>query len=768
MVAVFRKPEFNVASFIRDAMTRGPDGVARLAQLLEDCTTAVEEELRREIASCHQELLQSAGSVDDLDGQLGGVRAVVDALKQSISVVKNDLVAPFHCVKQRALLLARMQQVNVLVRKLLRFLFDVRKLRSQMESPAKDYSKAAHTLFELEQVLQESGLERVEVLRVEVNWIRETSGRVRRQAEEDLRTGTRQGNQISLSTSLQVFFNLHCLWPQLRGVLGELLEELHKLQLSAGANFHHSLDIYLQLLAAHVQRVHLLDELVKAKTDPLSHLSFAVGLAKEGVESLTNYFWVEAAKAFANKVAKASQDKQARRALLVDFPKVLRTINDTIEKINLSARGRGQILRVVEQEQLYSGVQQLRDDFLAESIKRVTEPVEMMLPDKLFESVSASGQILGGNTSAGGFTGKDAGAANDDSVSDELPTSHDLRRYVQLLSAELERVECSPDLLLKESVRNVRTSVLLFATRLEQLVDSSCLEFRCFFDEGALRLRSPLPMPAAGHARNVRLFGLANQTTNLLKESLPPRFQSAVFTQQVQSTLRQTQEAIISPTILGLRRAVRATATRMCEGVEEDERTEDGARGLLVVGQACTHTSKYFFSLFGAGQLQSYMKDICLFVLRSFLSSAVLVRPREDVKRATLVQDMQTIETTLSALDSDFQANIRHEASVFKEFRKLLFTSAQGKAELDELTNVIPLPLLLAHFVGQLPPEVPDLPKFRGVGADEYLESTLLPLWDEQPDVVAAFKAEVAALVTKHASGSTSAIAVFLAERAGS
>jgi len=768
MVAVFRKPEFNVATFIRDAMTRGPDGVARLAQLLEDCTTTVEDELRREIVSCHQELLQSAGSVDDVDGQLVGVRAVVDALKQSISVVKNDLVAPFHCVKQRAYLLERMQQVNVLIRKLLRFLFDVRKLRSQMDAPAKDYSKAAHTLYELEQVLQESGLERVEVLRSEVMWICETSGRVRRQAEEDLRTGIQQGNQISLSTSLQVFFNLHCLWTQLRRALGELLEELFQLQLISGATFHHSLDVYLQLLGAHVQRVHLLDELVKAKTDPLTHQSFSVGLIKEGVESLTNYFWVEAAKAFASKVAKASQEKQARRALLAEFPKILRTITDTIEKINLSARGRGQILRVAEQEQLYAGVQQLRDDFLAESIRRVTEPVEMMLPDKLLETIAATGQSMGSNTFSGGFAGKDAGVPNDDTVSDELPTSHDLRRYVQLLTAEVERVECSPDLLLKEGLRNVRTSVLLFANRLEQLVDSSCLELRCFDDEEALRVRSPLPMPAAGHARNVRLFGLANQTTTLLKESLPARFQSAIFTQQVQSTLRQTQSAIISPTILGLRRSIRATARRMCEGAEEGERTEDGARGLLVVSQVCVHTSKYFFSLFAAGQLQSYIKDLCIFVIRSFLSSAVLLRPREDVKRAALVQDMQTVETTLSGLDSDFQANIRHEASVFKEFRKLLFTSAQGKAELDELTNVIPLPLLLAHFVGQLPPEVPDLPKFRGVEEDAYLESTLLPLWDEQPELVAAFKSEVAALVAKHASGSVSDIAAFLMERAGS
>merc|ERR1711981_1044854 len=95
---------------------------------------------------------------------------------------------------------------------------------------------------------------------------------------------------------------------------------------------------------------------------------------------------------------------------------------------------------------------------------------------------------------------------------DDLPTSHDLRRYVQLLVAELERNECCPDLLLKEAVRNVRSSVLLFATRLEQIIDSSCTEVKLFEDATSLRLRAVMPMPVPGHARNARIFGIAHHT----------------------------------------------------------------------------------------------------------------------------------------------------------------------------------------------------------------------------------------------------------------
>ena len=92
--------------------------------------------------------------------------------------------------------------------------------------------------------------------------------------------------------------------------------------------------------------------------------------------------------------------------------------------------------------------------FEGEAIKRITEPVEIMLPDKLLSSLSASGERLSGEAAA----------------TDELPTMHDLRRYVQLIVTEVERVEACPELLLKDIIRSVRSSVLFFATRLEQVV----------------------------------------------------------------------------------------------------------------------------------------------------------------------------------------------------------------------------------------------------------------------------------------------------------
>ena len=306
----------------------------------------------------------------------------------------------------------------------------------------------------------------------------------------------------------------------------------------------------------------------------------------------------------------------------------------------------------------------LLEMFGGEAIKRITEPVEIMLPDKLLSSLSASGERLSGEAAA----------------TDELPTMHDLRRYVQLIVTEVERVEPCPELLLKDIIRSVRSSVLFFATRLEQVVDSSN-EIQCLRSESGtgqrLSLCSPLPMPTAGHARNARLFGIAHHTMTALKELLPQRFHQAVVTEQVTSTLKQTQAAVVVPIFGSLQNSLlKACGT----GTFEE---------LTAVCQACGHLNRYYFSLFGQGQLQSHLKDFSVFAVRCFLSAASLVKPCGSEERNILVKGIEMLENMLSTLEPDFQSRIRYEASVLNEFKKLLL-APEGGPGLEKRHTALP------------------------------------------------------------------------------
>jgi len=629
--------------------------------------------------------------------------------------------------------------VNVLVRKLSRFLFDARKLRAQMEAEdsKKEYSKAAHTLHELESVLQESKLESIDALRLEVIWIRETGIRVRRQADEDLRNGLRQNNQLALSGALQTFFNLQCLWPQLEKVLVEFHDEFAQGALPTGPSFQQALEINLQLLMAHTHRIFTLDELIRTKTDPVTHRSFSDVLEAEGVESLMSYFWAKATATLRVKIAKVAQDRAARRTVLADLPRVLQAFSEAMDRAALTGRSQS-FLSTTDRDALFAVVGDLRDEFLAESIRRVTDPVEMMLPNKLLASVSASG----------GERCSPPGSAGEGSIASELPTLHDLRRYAQLLAAELERCESCPELLLREAVRSVRSSILFFATRLEQLVDSSSLGVCCFENEISLQLRSPLPTPTAGHARNAQLFGLAHHMQVVLKEVMPARFQTVVVTQQVQSTLQQIQATIIQPLLGVIRRAVLASLARMETDLQGDR--DDASGSLIATKTVNAHLARYYFSSFGAGQLLPYLKGVSIFIVRAFLSAASIVKPCSGPARAALAQDMSTIESILSTLIDDFQSCIRHEAGLLRDFKQMLFLPSLETVDFESLTNTIPLHLLLTYLVHQLPSHVPTLPVFCNMATQSYLENVLLQLWDEKLEATAAFKTKLAELSDKY------------------
>jgi len=73
----------------------------------------------------------------------------------------------------------------------------------------------------------------------------------------------------------------------------------------------------------------------------------------------------------------------------------------------------------------------------------------------------------------------------------------------------------------------------------------------------------------------------------------------------------------------------------------------------------------------------------------------------------------------------------------------VLGTSA-GSLNLEELTNVIPLHLLLTYLVHQIEvPQIPNLPDFLRRSKSEYLESEAVPLWEEKPKAMENLKANV-------------------------
>ena len=83
--------------------------------------------------ACTPQLLASVAGVDSLEHDLKAVRGASHDLRQDINRIRQDTLLPFRELQKRVLLLGRCQQANVLTKRVLRFLFDAKKLRNQVE-----------------------------------------------------------------------------------------------------------------------------------------------------------------------------------------------------------------------------------------------------------------------------------------------------------------------------------------------------------------------------------------------------------------------------------------------------------------------------------------------------------------------------------------------------------------------------------------------------------------------------------------------------------
>jgi len=156
-------------------------------------------------------LLTNLDRAAELEDSLAPVFAGASALKASTDKLRSELLVPYAQLKEKALHLENIQGAAELLRRVLRHLFLTKKLKTQLSGGVRELSKAAQTVYELQECHAGGGLEGVRVVESEMAWIKDTTGMIIGQAERLLLHGVETLNQADIGSALQVFFNLHLL-----------------------------------------------------------------------------------------------------------------------------------------------------------------------------------------------------------------------------------------------------------------------------------------------------------------------------------------------------------------------------------------------------------------------------------------------------------------------------------------------------------------------------------------------------------------------------
>ena len=172
-------------------------------------------------------LLTNLDRAAELEASLAPVFAGASALKASTDKLRSELLVPYGQLQEKALHLENIQGAAELLRRVLRHLFLTKKLKTQLSGGVRELSKAAQTLYELQECHAGGGLQGVRVVEAELPWIKDTTGMIMGQAERLLLHGVETLNQADLGSALQVFFNLHLLGDKVKLAMQSVMRTAH-------------------------------------------------------------------------------------------------------------------------------------------------------------------------------------------------------------------------------------------------------------------------------------------------------------------------------------------------------------------------------------------------------------------------------------------------------------------------------------------------------------------------------------------------------------
>eukprot|EP00940_MAST-03C_sp_MAST-3C-sp2_P000382 g382.t1 len=234
---VFLHPDFDADVFSADILEKQNEQINSTlheTSTVELCVTSLNSHLKRIDDSITNLVEQNQGPmmermsrVGDLKRRLETVMSGARNLRLSMERIRSDVMVPFDQIKQRVVQLRRMQSASNLLRHIMRLLFVVGKLRSQMSnlevvaaqkvpssssSPGsieiRELISAAQSLRDVDLIMRIGDLDGIDVVAAEIKWVKQARERIRLTAERLLREGMRTLNQAVVGSALQVFFTL--------------------------------------------------------------------------------------------------------------------------------------------------------------------------------------------------------------------------------------------------------------------------------------------------------------------------------------------------------------------------------------------------------------------------------------------------------------------------------------------------------------------------------------------------------------------------------
>ncbi|TPX48251.1 hypothetical protein SeMB42_g00684 [Synchytrium endobioticum] len=725
--APFTLPDFDPSDFasrVLKAPTGSPYHGMDVSSALSKLTFSIDfldKHLREQISTHYEDLLQKVTNLHDLGNVAARVKESVDGVFVSLERIKTRIKDPYDQIRDRTMQLERIQAAAEMLRKVIRFLYLIKRLNSQLPSATAEsaatsgaeLAKAASSLNELDVLLGESDLSAIEIVTREIGFINGSRNQVIQSAESLLQDGLSSQDMTIVSDSVQVFRNLGILSQQMTKTVYGLLEacvvairgsldvgslnrdvlkdsspsptpggtpvrRVHDVPITQqsaalwSGKLWERMEKLMDVLYSHCIKVYLMDRVLSKKRDAVSHVLFIEEVVKEMDGNIVKYFWHQFSTLLDKEMRMAMKGSPyLQQSLQLGYPRLLRLFQDFFARINMTC---GIESSIFSSTQAIKTLSSFESAYMQRSLARMIEPINLALPDR--------GAIAPGPR--------------------QPPSKDDVDKLVRIISRELEVVKFDKALLLLIA-RNASKAINTYTVRCENLAVADMTAYQI--------VGSGVAPPAQVLNLEIinSLYHLHGNAWKIFQE----------FDEAVQDIVEEPLDAI-HKLMLAMIEPLLVTSTRDIESVMIKMHKEDYGKPAPIKSSRPANdisTSQYVYELTSrlrwlqreiyarlhcGEETKEWVRLVVSRALEYFIRHGSLVRPLSELGKLKLTKDMAQVELDLDQFLMRFGMKLESEAGdiyrALRAFRSLIFL------ELSEiLANTpgdSPLPIhVSAHYL---------------------------------------------------------------------
>ncbi|VFQ84150.1 unnamed protein product [Cuscuta campestris] len=414
--SAFLLPDFDSARFSSAALSSG--SAASRIEKLQEGLRLLDNQLRHEVLSRHEDLLNQLSSIRAADSALSSLRSSVSSLQSSLQRVRSELSDPHRVIAAKTVQLSNLHSTTELLQSTIRFLRLSKKLRDLMDSTPDheklDLSKAAQFHFEILSLHNEYHLSGIDVVDAELKWVTEIGQKLRSEGMRVLEKGLEDLNQADVGAGLQVFYNM----GELRGTVDGLVSKYKGLgvksintsldmkAVSAGGGYGpggvqrsgtpqlggsaKAKEALWQRMSSCMDQLHSivvaiwhLQRVLSKKRDPFTHVLLLEEVMQDDDPMLTVRIWEALVKSFASQMKSTfTASSFVKETFTTGYPKLLSMIENLLERISrdTDVKGVPPALTSEAKDQMISAIEPFQTAFLALCLSRLSDLVNSVFP----------------------------------------------------------------------------------------------------------------------------------------------------------------------------------------------------------------------------------------------------------------------------------------------------------------------------------------------------------------------------------------------------